>query len=410
MTTTPELLRRDAQPAPLAESSPWESLEAVLLAHCHDPDLEAVRVLFSAVAAHRLPGQPVWLMLVAPPGSMKTELLEALGGLPNVHLVDRLTPNSFLSGQVARARAPASLLHRIGPDGILVFPDFSTILGMHRDHRAAVLADLRRIFDGHLRRELGTAEHPAEREWRGRLTFLVAATPDVDRHYSIFQTLGERFVMVRWHRPGGTEAALRAMGQDRQRVRQELRNAVTALFGSLPEQQPALPEELGRRIAALAEFVVVARTHVSRDGRTKYVIYVPEPEAPTRLAQQLGQLAKGSALLAGRQTVTDEDVAIVQRAGTDCIPATRRRIIEVLMRGKHRSAIMLASALKMPWSTYHYAMMDLKSLGLVDSSYDHEEGETVQWLTRPARRLLREAGVRTRRGRVVRRDSVVLGG
>ena len=25
--------------------------------------------------------------------------------------------------------------------------------------------------------------------------------------YSVFQTLGERFVMVRWHRPGGVEAA-----------------------------------------------------------------------------------------------------------------------------------------------------------------------------------------------------------
>ena len=347
-------------------------------------------------------------MLVAPPGSMKTELLEALGGLPTVHLVDRLTPNSFLSGQVARARGPASLLHRIGPDGILVCPDFSTLLSMHRDHRSAVLADLRRIYDGHLRRELGTAEHPTEREWRGRLTFLVAATPDVDRHYSIFQTLGERFVMVRWHRPGGTEAALRAMSQNRQRVRQELRNAVTALFDSLPEQQPTLSEELERRIAALAEFVVVARTQVPRDGRTKEIIYVPEPEASTRLAQQLCQLAKGSALLARRETVTDDDVAIVQRAGMDCIPTTRRKIIEVLMRGKHRSSIMLASSLKMPWSTYTYAKADLASLELVDSSFDHVEGETVQWLTRQAKRLLNEAGVRTRRGRVVKRDSAVL--
>ena len=409
MTTTVELLPRDTQPEPPAESGPWESLKSVLQEHHHQPDFEAVRVVYSAVAAHRLSGQPVWLMLVASPGSMKTELLEALSGLPGVHLVDRLTPNSLLSGQVGRSRAPASLLHRIGPDGILVFPDFSTVLSMSRDHRGAVLADMRRIFDGHLRRELGTAEHPTEREWRGRLTFLVATTPDVDRHYSIFQTLGERFVMVRWHRPGGTEAALRAMGQNRQRVREELRNAVSALFHSLPQRQPALPEKLEHRIAALAEFVVVARTHVPRDGRTKEIIYIPEPEASTRLAQQLCQLAKGSALLAGRETVTDQDVAIVQRAGMDCIPTTRRKIIEVLMRGKHRSSIMLASSLKMAWSTYTYAKADLASLGLVDSSFDHEQGETVQWLTRQAKRLLREAGVRIRRGRLVRRDSVVLG-
>ncbi len=69
---------------------------------------------------------------------------------------------------------------------------------------------------------------------------------------------------------------------------------------------------------------------------------------------------------------------------------------------------MLASSLKMPWSTYTYAKADLASLGLVDSSFDHVEGETVQWLTRQAKRLLNEAGVRTRRGRVVKRDSAVL--
>ena len=77
------------------------------------------------------------------------------------------------------------------------------------------------------------------------------------------------------------------------------------------------------------------------------------------------------------------------------------------MRGKHRSAIMLASVLKLPWSTYSYALMDLKSLGLVDSSYDHQEGETVQWLTRQAKRLLREAGIRVRRGHLVKGNSVV---
>ena len=60
-------------------------------------------------------------------------------------------------------------------------------------------------------------------------------------------------------------------------------------------------------------------------------------------------------------------------------------------------------------TTYTYARMDLLSLGLVDSSFDHVEGETVQWLTRQAKRLLREAGIRTRKRRFVKRNSVVLG-
>ena len=88
-------------------------------------------------------------------------------------------------------------------------------------------------------------------------------------------------------------------------------------------------------------------------------------------------------------------------------PLTRRSLVYYCSDVHTRSAIVLASALKMPWLTYSYAMMDLKSLGLVDSSYDCEQGETVQWLTRQAKRLLREIGIRVRRGRLVKGDLVV---
>ncbi len=396
MTTTPTLMPKDAQPEP----TPWESLQAVLLTHYHEPDLEAARTIFAAVVAHRLTGQPVWLMLVAPPGSMKTELLESLGGLPRVHVIDRVTPNSFLSGQMARSRAPASLLHRIGRDGILVCPDFSTVLSMHRDHRGAVLADMRRFYDGHLHRELGTWKDLEQREWRGRLTFLVGATPNVDRHYSIFQMLGERFVMVRWSRPGGTESALSAMRQDRQRAPLELREAVEALFGSLPDVQPVLPEEVQRRIAALAEFTVIARTHIPKEGENKEIIYVPEPEASTRLAQQLCQLAKGSALLAGRDLVDEDDFLLVRRVAFDSIPATRRRILDALASGKQPSDAVL------PFSTRNYAVLDLRSLKLVVHAWDSVERMGLQFLSRQAKRLLVEAGIRVKRGRYGRKGLV----
>jgi len=184
-------------PGEVDRSARWEKLEAAMVAHYHEPEIEAARVLFSAVAAHRLPGPPVWPMVVAPPGSMKTDLVESLEGLPRVHLVDTVTPHTFLSGHIddgkgrrnEKRKAHASLLHRIGPDGILVCADFSTVISMNRDHRASVLADLRRIYDGRLRKEFGTAENPHEREWQGRITTVAAATPDVDRITPFFRRL-----------------------------------------------------------------------------------------------------------------------------------------------------------------------------------------------------------------------------
>jgi hypothetical protein len=51
---------------------------------------------------------------------------------------------------------------------------------------------MRRIYDGKLSKQFGTGENHAEWTWEGRLTFVVAVTPENDRYCSIFQSLGER--------------------------------------------------------------------------------------------------------------------------------------------------------------------------------------------------------------------------
>ncbi len=350
-------------------SDEWAAIERVLAEHFYEPDLQAARLVFAAVAAHELNGQPVWTMTVAPPGSAKTSLLQPLQGLPNVHLIDKLTPNTLLSGQIddpsrPRHREP-SLLHRVGKSGVIVFPDGSTLLAMKGDDRTAVLADLRRIFDGHLRKEVGTSEKALE--WSGRITVLIAATPDIDRHNSMFQSLGERFVMIRWHRPGGDgngeQAALLAMKQDPVRVQQELKKAVHRVLTNLPTEPLSCSPYLQGQIAALAELVVRARTYVPRDSSfEKNLLYIPEAEAPTRLAQQLCQLAKGSARLSHRTAVEECDMVLVRRAGFDSIPSLRRRFLDACIQGQDLT-------LGLPRSTLHYLREDLKLVGLLDESY-----------------------------------------
>ena len=280
----------------------FERVASALQKHHHKPDLQAVLGAYAAIAAHRLPGQPVWAMLVAPPGSMKTDLLAALEGLPRVHLLDCLTPNTFLSVQVKDRKGPVtghspSLLHRIGLSGIIAYPDFSTLLSMNRDRRGSVLADMRRIYDGHLRKEYGTDDDPKMREWKGRITFAVATT-DEGRPLLLGFSNARRALhqdsveSARWHGgsidSNGSELRSTCNGPQRgcswinERTRHPASGTLACHAG---------------RIAALAEFTVRARTHIHRNGYSKEIEYVPEPEAATRLAQQLAQLSKGSALV-----------------------------------------------------------------------------------------------------------------
>jgi hypothetical protein len=305
-------------------------------------------------------------MAVAPPGSMKSELITALEGMERVFLVDAVTPKTFLSGQIPDERTPtdrkASLLHRIGESGIILIPDFSTVQGMKAEDRASILATLRKIFDGKYSKEFGTAEKVEA--WEGRITVVVGTTPEIDRSRAATQALGERFVMVRWQR-AGVEAARKAILQDPKAVHADVRAAVHALLTGLPSGEIEIADTWQDRIVKLAEIAVRGRTNVNRNSVTKEIEDEPQPESATRLAQQLCQLAKGSARLDGRNTVTQLDFDLVKRVAFDCLPPRRK---EILVAAANKRPIRSKS------STTHYDCQDLEAVGLLRENELSREG------------------------------------
>jgi hypothetical protein len=73
------------------------------------------------------------------------------------------------------------------------------------------------------------------------------------------------------------------------------------------------------------------------------------------LAQELAQLVKGSALLAGRAVANEDDYTVACRAGLDCVPAMRRKILDALLAGGD------IKRMNMPASTLKYATEELES-------------------------------------------------
>src|SRR5262249_7946493 len=146
--------------------------------------------------------------IVAPPSSMKTEVIRSLDDVPDVYPLSSLTAQTFASG-FERRGVETSLLPKL--DGkTITMKDFGTVLTMYREKKAEILAQLREIYDGGFVKEFGNGKRF---HWAGKVGLLAGVTPIIDREYALNQILGERFILYRVRGPEAHRLAVRAIGQ-----------------------------------------------------------------------------------------------------------------------------------------------------------------------------------------------------
>jgi hypothetical protein len=327
-----------------------------------------VYALLGAVAANRLQGDPVWLIVVGPPGSGKTEVLQSASGLPWVHAVATITVPGLLSGSGKRERASdahGGLLRQVGEFGVVCCKDFGSVLSMHRDARSEVLAALREIYDGSWQRHIGS-DGGRTLSWNGKCGLIGACTQHLDRHHAVMNSMGERFLSYRLRSedPGATaECALRHAGRETL-MRRELREVVTALFRgftaeSAGNDDPALREW----IVKLATLTARCRSAVERDGYSREVELIPDAEVPTRLALQLERLYAGMIAIGVAPATASETL---RKVALDCLPQIRRRTLELLASVQEPLGTeKVAERLGYPTSTTRRSLEDLAAHAVV---------------------------------------------
>jgi hypothetical protein len=287
------------------------------------PDRGAINVALAGIVANYATGDPVWPLLVGPPGCGKSEIVSALIDARSVWRLSSLTPQTLLSG-FERKDKPASLLLQIGAFGILAFKDLTTVLTMHRDARAEIVGQLREVADGRTEKSFGTG---LKVEWEGKLGLVAGVTPVIDEQHNFLAVMGERFVLYRMPEVTRRELSRRALAQRGQEpdLRDHIRGTVAAFLDTFYDCGPLpLPSWFDELLVVLTDIVTRARSGVARDGYSRDLLYLPEPEAPTRLAKQLAQLA-AAALAIG----VDEAEAwrLVRKVGWDSVPAVRCAVL-----------------------------------------------------------------------------------
>jgi hypothetical protein len=336
-----------------------DALEREIARYLTLKDFDALRLVLAAAASHELDGDPVWLIIVGPASSAKTEFINLLQEVPKVKHLSSLTPKTLASGFEKRG-AETSFLARL-EDSILTLKDLTTVLEMDRNERKAVLAQLREVYDGRYDQSWGTGKYF---HWKGRVTLIAGVTPVIDRYHAVMASLGPRFLFVRPQGAGRESVARKALEAAVDPIsRGALAERAAEFFAGLATI-PIVPTEQFDVLAPLADFVSRARSDVERDSRTREIDAMPEPEYPARVAKQLHILARGLARIEQRAETNSDDMRRLVRVGLDTIPPLRRAVLEGLERPKTLAQVADGYG-GCSESTIRRTAEDLQALGLV---------------------------------------------
>ena len=346
-----------------------------LLLKDHTP----VLAVLGTIAANYLPGDPVWLALIAPPSSAKTEILNATTGLPHVVQAATMTPAGLLSGTPKKQQAKGAkggLLQQIGDFGILVLKDFGSILSMHTETRAETLAALREVFDGNWTRHLGS-DGGRTLQWKGKVALITAATGVINSHYSVIGAMGDRFLFSRLApTPGRAQfnRALAHVGDATKQMRGELAEAVARLFVGRKKEPRPISEDEAKRIGAAISLVVRLRGAVERDRQKREIEAVYGAEGTARVGLALERLLAGLDTLGVER---ERAMEIVLSVALDSAPPLRRVAYQTVEQHKIIDTADVAIALGLPTNTARRILEDLAAYGLV--TREQSPGKADLW-------------------------------
>jgi hypothetical protein len=353
-------------------------------------DTDYIKLSYAALIGNQMPSRrPIWLMLVAPPSSGKTTALNAFNGLkivnkasgnvmePTANISD-LTENSFASG-MNRSEKQTSLLHKIPRGGVMIFKDFTSILSKQEQTRRVIMGQLREIYDGAYVKRTGNGEDVL---WQGKIGAIAGVTETVYQHLETMSAMGDRFIMYQVHQPDRKEMLRFKLDQEKlgftessvmPQLKQMTSEYLQRAFDHMSDDPIVLPRQHEDEIIDVADFCTMVRSGLIVNDFTGKVLFVPQPEMPARMFEQM--LALGAAFVFMRKlddpTVTNEmvedDFRIIYKIAFDSIPIVRRMALRYLtIYGGGADAASLARKINYETEVVSGWLVQLNALGVVD--------------------------------------------
>jgi hypothetical protein len=276
-----------------------------------------------AVAVSVVLDPPVWIMIVAPASSGKTEFLNLISRIRNYHRISTLTRKFLFSAhQVAGG---GYMSREVGEIGILAFPDFTTVLSKSSFDRKEIFNQLRVIYDGEA--GLGSGiDTEGLNSWKGKVAVIACVTQSIEKYKNHSNDLGERFLYFNHRAQAANIPSIPST--DNEKLDDSFFNDISTFVESARYKVKALKIEVNTQnwLWLVAQTIAQARTSVDRNSYSRDIEFVHQPEQPYRLYNALNSLYRCLLSVNENESRVQDIIRIVARSS---IPVNRLKIIEL---------------------------------------------------------------------------------
>jgi hypothetical protein len=344
-------------------------------------------------------------IILGPPSSAKTLVLEMLRDLPNTFYTDSFTPKAFVShnsGVSEEQLQQIDMLPKI-KNKLFMTPELGPVFSSKEEELTQTLGMLTRVLDGGgFVSDTGATGHRGYSE-EIMFSWVGAAVDIPHKVYKLLSTLGPKLNFFRIN-PGKVSVAT-SLEELKKNNFIERKNEVKAVlleyiqwFEQCPIGKSIIENELmkiewesckdednaleiiiklAHLLASLRGYAVTWETKDTQGSGYAYA--TPSIEHPTRAITSLANLAKGHALLEGRTHIDMRDIPIIIKTVLSTAPVERVMIFDLLLNSNGElTASDIENFLNISKPTALRTMTELKILGLVNLTQESESSNSLK--------------------------------
>ena len=345
------------------KQSPLEEVYKVYKRYFHVEDTKRIDIVLATALSQKLPGIPIWLIIVGPSGDMKSVQLNSIRN-DDVMIMHNLTSKTLVNGYKNKVKYP-DLAPELN-NKIVIIPDMAQILKLPPAEKGELWGQLRDLYDGLAGKMSGMGSR-AQYE-NIKVTLLAGSTPAIDGQILVHQDLGTRELI---YRTKGSKLKKDVMKKcfDNEELEEmigkELKEKTSDFLQHVYIVRDFINEDIIKKLMKISTYVTYMRANAEFDYNNdlRNDVY---PEEPTRIAKQMKRLY---ICLTNLSNDYPEDRAIEilwQIARSSAFPL-RIKIFEYLLanKGKEISTTQLSELLYIGRSTVKRECSVMWNVGLV---------------------------------------------